>query len=149
MSLSAADEALLKRYYECKILSLCGRTSGTSELRRPEQAAATSIRLFKRFYATTSIVSCDPRAIMAAASDTLKKVFLELGGKSAFLVLDDADALLEQQLTVTLPRDASFLSAEIVRLGRTAAGETLTLGFTFKFLSTFGRRVEILERDEL
>ena len=31
------------------------------------------------------------RAIMAAASDTLKKVFLELGGKSAAIVLDDAD----------------------------------------------------------
>ena len=31
------------------------------------------------------------RAVMAAASDSLKKVFLELGGKSAFLVLDDAD----------------------------------------------------------
>ena len=29
------------------------------------------------------------KAIMAAASDTLKKVFLELGGKSAFLVLDE------------------------------------------------------------
>lgn len=29
------------------------------------------------------------KAIMAAASDTLKKVFLELGGKSAFLALDD------------------------------------------------------------
>jgi aldehyde dehydrogenase (NAD+) len=28
---------------------------------------------------------------MAAASDTLKKPFLELGGKSAFVVLDDAD----------------------------------------------------------
>ena len=48
MSLSAADEALLKRYYECKILSLCGRASETSELRRPEQAAATSIRLFQQ-----------------------------------------------------------------------------------------------------
>ncbi len=31
------------------------------------------------------------RAVMAAASDSLKKVFLELGGKSAFIVLDDAD----------------------------------------------------------
>ena len=31
------------------------------------------------------------RAVMAAAAPTLKKVFLELGGKSAFLVLDDAD----------------------------------------------------------
>ena len=39
-----------------------------------------------------------------------------------------AGALLEQELTVTLPQDASFLSAEIVRLGRTAAGETLDRG---------------------
>ncbi|MFD6672977.1 aldehyde dehydrogenase family protein [Rhodococcus zopfii] len=31
------------------------------------------------------------RKIMAAASDTLKRVFLELGGKSALIVLDDAD----------------------------------------------------------
>ena len=31
------------------------------------------------------------RKIMAAASDTVKKVFLELGGKSAFIVMDDAD----------------------------------------------------------
>lgn len=31
------------------------------------------------------------RAVMAAAAATVKKVFLELGGKSAFLVLDDAD----------------------------------------------------------
>jgi acyl-CoA reductase-like NAD-dependent aldehyde dehydrogenase len=31
------------------------------------------------------------RRIMAAASDAVKKVFLELGGKSAFVVLDDAD----------------------------------------------------------
>ena len=31
------------------------------------------------------------RAIMAAASGTLKRVFLELGGKSAAIVLDDAD----------------------------------------------------------
>jgi acyl-CoA reductase-like NAD-dependent aldehyde dehydrogenase len=31
---------------------------------------------------------------MAAASDTVKKVFLELGGKSAFVMLDDADPAL-------------------------------------------------------
>jgi aldehyde dehydrogenase (NAD+) len=31
------------------------------------------------------------RAVMADGSATVKKVFLELGGKSAFLVLDDAD----------------------------------------------------------
>lgn len=31
------------------------------------------------------------RAVMAAGAETVKKVFLELGGKSAFLVLDDAD----------------------------------------------------------
>ena len=31
------------------------------------------------------------RAVMAAGATTIKKVFLELGGKSAFLVLDDAD----------------------------------------------------------
>jgi aldehyde dehydrogenase (NAD+) len=31
------------------------------------------------------------RRIMAAASETVKKVFLELGGKSALIVLDDAD----------------------------------------------------------
>jgi acyl-CoA reductase-like NAD-dependent aldehyde dehydrogenase len=31
------------------------------------------------------------RKIMRTASDTIKKVFLELGGKSAFIVVDDAD----------------------------------------------------------
>ncbi|MFZ0666009.1 MAG: aldehyde dehydrogenase family protein, partial [Acidimicrobiales bacterium] len=31
------------------------------------------------------------RRVMAAASETVKKVFLELGGKSAFIMLDDAD----------------------------------------------------------
>jgi aldehyde dehydrogenase (NAD+) len=33
------------------------------------------------------------RAVMAAAARTVKKVFLELGGKSAFIVLDDADLI--------------------------------------------------------
>ena len=31
------------------------------------------------------------RKVMSAAAETIKKVFLELGGKSAFVVLDDAD----------------------------------------------------------
>ena len=31
------------------------------------------------------------RKVMAAAADTVKKVFLELGGKSAFVILEDAD----------------------------------------------------------
>ena len=31
------------------------------------------------------------RKVMASAAETLKKVFLELGGKSAFIILDDAD----------------------------------------------------------
>ena len=31
------------------------------------------------------------RKVMASAADTVKKVFLELGGKSAFVILDDAD----------------------------------------------------------
>ena len=31
------------------------------------------------------------RKVMAGAAETLKRVFLELGGKSAFIVLDDAD----------------------------------------------------------
>ena len=39
-----------------------------------------------------------------------------------------ADALVEQTLDVQLADDASFLSAEIVRLGRTAAGEDLGQG---------------------
>jgi len=34
------------------------------------------------------------RRIMAAASDTVKRVFLELGGKSAFVLLDDGDAAM-------------------------------------------------------
>jgi aldehyde dehydrogenase (NAD+) len=56
-------------------------------------------------HAVGAILSSDPRvdmvsftgstatgrAVMAAGAATIKKVFLELGGKSAFLVLDDAD----------------------------------------------------------
>jgi aldehyde dehydrogenase (NAD+) len=38
------------------------------------------------------------RAVMAAASTTVKKVFLELGGKSAFIMLDNADVDLASML---------------------------------------------------
>jgi aldehyde dehydrogenase (NAD+) len=38
------------------------------------------------------------RQIMAAASSTIKRVFLELGGKSALVVLDDADIMGPAQL---------------------------------------------------
>jgi aldehyde dehydrogenase (NAD+) len=56
-------------------------------------------------HAIGSLLSSDPRVdqvsftgstatgkrVMISAADTLKKVFLELGGKSAFVLLDDAD----------------------------------------------------------
>ena len=41
------------------------------------------------------------RQIMAAGADTVKKIFLELGGKSAFIVLDDADFALALPSTAT------------------------------------------------
>lgn len=39
------------------------------------------------------------KKIMAAASDTVKRVFLELGGKSAMVVLDDADPTIAAMMT--------------------------------------------------
>ncbi len=44
------------------------------------------------------------RRIMAAAAATVKKVFLELGGKSAFIVLDDAD------FATVIPTSAFFVT---------------------------------------
>ena len=65
-----------------------------------------------------------------------------------------ADALFEQQLRVTLPEDASFLSAEIVRWGRTAAGETLQQGWwrsslTIQRLAGNSSTWELADRMEL
>ena len=65
-----------------------------------------------------------------------------------------AAALFEQQLTVTLPQDASFLSAEIVRLGRTAAGETLQQGcwrsnLTIQRVAASSTAWELADRVEL
>ena len=65
-----------------------------------------------------------------------------------------ADALFEQNLSVTLPMDGSFLSAEIVRLGRTAANETLGRGFwrsgiQIQRQTSEGRRWELVDRLEI
>ena len=65
-----------------------------------------------------------------------------------------ADALHQQTLTVCLPLSASFLSAEIVRLGRTAAGETLNRGCWRSCLElqrkgTDQSRWELIDRLEL
>ena len=65
-----------------------------------------------------------------------------------------ADALFEQHLTVTLPENASFLTAEIVRLGRTAAGETLNQGrwrshLSVQRMGSTGPRWEQVDRLEI
>ena len=65
-----------------------------------------------------------------------------------------ANALYEQNLNVTLPDNASFLSAEIVRLGRTAAGEQLDQGrwrssLEIQRCGPEGRRWELVDRIEL
>ena len=59
------------------------------------------------------------RRIMSAASDTLKKVFLELGGKSAAIVLDDADfntAALFSAFSMVTPRRPG-LRADVAAAG--------------------------------
>ena len=57
------------------------------------------------------------RAVMAAAAPTLKKVFLELGGKSAFIVLDDADlAVACARAAVAVSRHAGQGCAFTTRL---------------------------------
>lgn len=65
-----------------------------------------------------------------------------------------ADALFEQNLGVTLPKNGSFLSAEIVRLGRTAANETLgrgcwRSGIQIQRQTSEGRRWELVDRLEI
>lgn len=65
-----------------------------------------------------------------------------------------ADALFEQNLSVTLPLDGSFLSAEIVRFGRTAANETLGKGcwrsaIQLQRQTTEGMRWELIDRLEI
>ena len=65
-----------------------------------------------------------------------------------------ANALYEQSLSVTLPNNGSFLSAEIVRLGRTAAGERLEQGrwrsnLEIQRRGPEGRRWELVDRIEL
>ena len=65
-----------------------------------------------------------------------------------------ADALFEQNLSITLPLNGSFLSAEIVRLGRTAANETLGKGrwrssIELQRRTPEGRRWELVDRLEI
>ena len=65
-----------------------------------------------------------------------------------------ADALFEQNLSVTLPMDGSFLSAEIVRLGRTAANETLGQGcwrssIELQRRTPEGKRWELVDKLEI
>ena len=65
-----------------------------------------------------------------------------------------ANALYVQSLRVSLPDNASFLSAEIVRLGRTAAGEQLDQGrwrssLEIQRCGPAGRRWELVDRIEL
>ena len=65
-----------------------------------------------------------------------------------------ADALYQQQATVELAADASFLAAEVVRLGRTAAGEGLGQGcwrssLEIRRQGDDGPRFELVDRLEL
>ena len=77
-----------------------------------------------------------------AASDTVKKVFLELGGKSAFIVLDDADARAGghvRRLHHLLPRrpglrhhhPAARAPSRSCRRGRRAGGRDAWPGVPF------------------
>ncbi|MFZ2511412.1 MAG: aldehyde dehydrogenase [Gordonia sp. (in: high G+C Gram-positive bacteria)] len=87
------------------------------------------------------------RKVMAAAAPSLKKVFLELGGKSAFIVLDDADLATAcsmaafnvvthagQGCAITtrllVPRDKLFTATELTRdaLAGLAAGDPTASG---------------------
>ena len=63
---------------------------------------------------------------MAAASETSRRVFLELGGKSAAIVLDDADfdiAALFSAFTMVTPRRPG-LRADVAAAGARASTTT-------------------------
>ncbi len=65
-----------------------------------------------------------------------------------------ADALYQQQMRVDLAEGASFLAAEVVRLGRTAAGEQLgqgrwRSGLEIQRQTPSGRRWDMVDRLEL
>ncbi len=65
-----------------------------------------------------------------------------------------ADALFEQTMRVELAAEASFLGAEVVRLGRSAAGETLAGGcwrsaLEIRRATAAGGRWELVDRLEL
>src|SRR5699024_2979972 len=82
------------------------------------------------------------RRVMATASHTLKRAFLELGGKSAFIVLDDADigaaaglaafttcthagqgCAITTRLLVPRDRHAEIVAASAAAMASLAAGD--------------------------
>ena len=67
------------------------RASSTWSRRGPNEVAAVLATDPRVDMVSFTGSTATGRAIMAAAAPTLKKVFLELGGKSAAIVLDDAD----------------------------------------------------------
>jgi aldehyde dehydrogenase (NAD+) len=67
------------------------------------------------------------RDVMAAAAPTIKKVFLELGGKSAYVVLDDADmaqavAGVAMQITTHAGQGCAITSRLVLPRGRLDEG---------------------------
>lgn len=96
-------------------------------LKRDSRALITSVAA-QKVYGTVGRSSLHPEGAWA-----LQTVQCQLARGSDLEWLPQelvlyADALFEQRLSVILPNNASFLSAEIVRLGRTAANEVLQQG---------------------
>ncbi|WP_413744659.1 urease accessory protein UreD [Synechococcus sp. MIT S9451] len=97
------------------------------KLKRDSRALITSVAA-QKVYGTVGRSSLHPEGAWA-----LQTVQCQLARGSDLEWLPQelvlyADALFEQRLSVILPNNASFLSTEIVRLGRTAANEVLQQG---------------------
>jgi urease accessory protein len=88
------------------------------------QALLTSVAA-QKVYGTVRRSRCHPQGRWAAQE---LQFALEAGSDLEWLPQElvlYADALFEQQLVVNLADNASFLAMDVVRLGRTAAGESL------------------------